>query len=34
VTAGNITLPFGVQAKLTVRGGRVTLRILEAAVLL
>jgi len=34
VTKGNITLPFGVQARLSVRGGRVTLRILEAAVLL
>jgi muramoyltetrapeptide carboxypeptidase len=34
VTSGNITLPFGVQAKLTVRGGRVGLRILESAVTL
>jgi muramoyltetrapeptide carboxypeptidase len=32
VTAGNITLPFGVRAKLSVREGEVTLRILEAAV--
>jgi muramoyltetrapeptide carboxypeptidase len=32
VTSGNITLPFGVQAKLTVRSGQVALRILEAAV--
>jgi muramoyltetrapeptide carboxypeptidase len=32
VTTGNITLPFGVQARLTVGGGRVALRILEAAV--
>jgi len=32
VTSGNITLPFGVRAKLTVRGGRVALKILEAAV--
>ena len=32
VTAGNITLPFGVQAGLTVRDGRVNLRILEAPV--
>ena len=32
VTSGNITLPFGVRAKLTVRGGRVALQILEAAV--
>jgi muramoyltetrapeptide carboxypeptidase len=29
VTSGNITLPFGVRAKLTVRGGQVALRILE-----
>ena len=34
VTSGNITLPFGVQAKLAVRGGRVGLRILESAVTL
>ena len=34
VTSGNITLPFGVQAKLTVRGGQVVLRILEASVTL
>ena len=32
VTAGNITLPFGVRAGLEVRGGRVSLKILEAAV--
>jgi muramoyltetrapeptide carboxypeptidase len=32
VTAGNITLPLGVQARLTVRGGQVGLRILEPAV--
>jgi muramoyltetrapeptide carboxypeptidase len=32
VTAGNITLPIGVRARLTVRGGRVSFRILEAAV--
>jgi muramoyltetrapeptide carboxypeptidase len=32
VTSGNITLPFGVRAKLTVRGGQVALKILEAAV--
>lgn len=32
VTAGNITLPIGVRAGLTVRGGQVSLRILEAAV--
>jgi muramoyltetrapeptide carboxypeptidase len=32
VTAGNITLPFGVQAKLAVRDGQVALRILESAV--
>ena len=32
VTSGNITLPFGVRAKLTVRSERVTLRILELAV--
>ena len=32
VTAGNITLPFGVRAKLTVRSGRVALTMLEAAV--
>jgi len=34
VTSGNITLPFGVRAKLTVRGSEVALRILEAAVAL
>jgi muramoyltetrapeptide carboxypeptidase len=32
VTAVNITLPIGVRAGLTVRGGQVSLRILEAAV--
>jgi muramoyltetrapeptide carboxypeptidase len=32
VTSGNITLPFGVLAKLTVRGSQVALRILESAV--
>jgi muramoyltetrapeptide carboxypeptidase len=32
VTSRNITLPFGVQAKLTVRGSNVALRILESAV--
>jgi muramoyltetrapeptide carboxypeptidase len=32
VTSGNITLPFGVQARLTVRSGQVALRILESAV--
>jgi muramoyltetrapeptide carboxypeptidase len=32
VTSGNITLPFGVPAKLVVRGGEVRLRILESAV--
>jgi muramoyltetrapeptide carboxypeptidase len=32
VTSGNITLPFGVQARLTVRGGQVALKILESAV--
>jgi muramoyltetrapeptide carboxypeptidase len=32
VTAGNITLPIGVRAGLTVRGGQVSLRILEGAV--
>jgi muramoyltetrapeptide carboxypeptidase len=31
VTSGNITLPFGVQARLTVRGEQVGLKILEAA---
>jgi muramoyltetrapeptide carboxypeptidase len=34
VTSGNITLPFGVRAKLTVRDGQVDLRILESAVTL
>ncbi len=33
VTAGNITLPIGVRAGLTVRDGQVNLRILEAAVI-
>jgi muramoyltetrapeptide carboxypeptidase len=32
VTAGNITLPFGVRTALTVRDGHVELKILEAAV--
>ena len=32
VTSGNITLPFGVQAKLTVCAGKVALKILESAV--
>jgi muramoyltetrapeptide carboxypeptidase len=32
VSSGNITLPFGVQARLQVSGGRVALRILESAV--
>lgn len=32
VTAGNITLPIGVRTGLTVRGGEVRLKILEAAV--
>jgi muramoyltetrapeptide carboxypeptidase len=32
VTAGNITLPIGVRAALTVRGGQVSLKILEGAV--
>jgi muramoyltetrapeptide carboxypeptidase len=32
VTSGNITLPFGVQAKLSVGNGHVSLRILESAV--
>jgi muramoyltetrapeptide carboxypeptidase len=32
VTAGNITLPFGVRARLTVGGGQVGITILEAAV--
>jgi muramoyltetrapeptide carboxypeptidase len=32
VSSGNITLPFGVRARLAVRGGQVGLRILEAAV--
>ncbi len=32
VTTGNITLPIGVRARMTVRGGMVKLEILEAAV--
>jgi muramoyltetrapeptide carboxypeptidase len=32
VSSGNITLPFGGRAKLTVRSGQVTLKILESAV--
>jgi|SRR5579862_2738515 len=32
VSSGNITLPFGVRAKLTVSGGEVALKILESAV--
>jgi muramoyltetrapeptide carboxypeptidase len=32
VSSGNITLPFGVPARLSVRAGNVALRILEAAV--
>jgi muramoyltetrapeptide carboxypeptidase len=32
VSSGNITLPFGVRAKLVVRNGQTSLRILEAAV--
>ena len=31
VTTGNITLPIGVQAELTVRGGQVNFKILEAS---
>lgn len=34
VTSGNITLPFGVQASLSVRGNQLTLKILEATVVL
>jgi muramoyltetrapeptide carboxypeptidase len=34
VTSSNITLPFGVRAKLAVNGGQVTLKILESAVTL
>jgi muramoyltetrapeptide carboxypeptidase len=34
VTSSNITLPFGVHAKLAVSGGQVTLKILESAVTL
>ena len=32
VSSHNLTLPFGVRAKLTVRSGQVTLKILESAV--
>jgi len=32
VSSGNITLPFGVRAKLTVRGSQAALKILESAV--
>jgi muramoyltetrapeptide carboxypeptidase len=32
VTSGNITLPFGVRARLTATGGSVALRVLESAV--
>jgi muramoyltetrapeptide carboxypeptidase len=32
VTAGNMTLPIGVRAGLTVGGGQVKLKILESAV--
>jgi muramoyltetrapeptide carboxypeptidase len=32
VTSGNITLPFGVQASLSVKNHQVTLKILESAV--
>ncbi|MGO9088066.1 MAG: S66 peptidase family protein [Candidatus Sulfotelmatobacter sp.] len=32
VTSGNITLPFGVPARLKVRGGQVAVRVLESAV--
>ena len=32
VRSGNVTLPFGVRAKLTVSGGQAALRILESAV--
>lgn len=32
VTRGNITLPFGVQAALSISGGKVSLKVLEAAV--
>jgi muramoyltetrapeptide carboxypeptidase len=32
VSSGNITLPFGVRAKLSVRGSQATLKILESAV--
>jgi muramoyltetrapeptide carboxypeptidase len=34
VASGNITLPLGVQASLSVRGNQVTLKVLEAAVVL
>jgi len=33
VTTGNITLPIGVQAELTVRGGQASFKILEASVI-
>ena len=32
VSSGNITLPFGVRTKLSVKGGQVSLRILESAI--
>jgi len=32
VTAQNITLPIGVRAKLKIRDGQVSLKVLEAAV--
>jgi muramoyltetrapeptide carboxypeptidase len=32
VSASNITLPFGVRAKLSVRPGKVSLKILESSV--
>jgi muramoyltetrapeptide carboxypeptidase len=32
VSAGNITLPFGVRARLAVQDGKVSLRILESSV--
>jgi hypothetical protein len=32
VTSGNITLPFGVNARLSVRGKKVALTILEPAI--
>ena len=33
VTAGNLTLPFGVESALVVNGNKVSLKILEAAVM-